>query len=142
MARIVADYLESHDDAKERCWIAERAGERVGCVFLVRKSGRVAKLRLLLVDPAARGLGLGNRLVAECIAFARASGYRSMTLWTNAILDAARHIYETAGFVRTGTESRRAFGHDLVFETWNLDLDAFPRRRAAKRGPVRGPRPR
>ena len=90
----------------------------MGCVFLVRKSERVAKLRLLLVDPAARGLGLGHRLVAECVDFARACGYRSMTLWTNAILDAARHTYEAAGFVRTHTESRRAFGHDLVFETW------------------------
>jgi DNA-binding MarR family transcriptional regulator/N-acetylglutamate synthase-like GNAT family acetyltransferase len=123
-AEIVAQFLKTFDAARERCWIAERDGERVGAVFLVRQSDTVAKLRLLLVDPAGRGLGLGKRLVGECIAFARACGYRRITLWTQSILTTARGIYAAAGFVHVATEPHRSFGQDLIGETWELDLTA------------------
>lgn len=122
VARIVADFAERVDPARERCWIAERDGVRAGCVFLVKKSRTVAKLRLLLVEPSARGAGIGKRLVDECTRFASEAGYRKIVLWTNSILKEARGIYERAGYRLIATESQHIFGHDLVFETWELTL--------------------
>lgn len=122
VASIVAKFVDHFDAKRERVWIAERDGERVGCVFLVKQSPRVAKLRLFLVEPDARGLGIGRRMVDELIAFARASGYRTVRLWTQSILLAARHIYAAAGFKLIAEEPNHAFGHDLVSETWELRL--------------------
>jgi DNA-binding MarR family transcriptional regulator/GNAT superfamily N-acetyltransferase len=122
VAEIAAKYLASFDASRERCWIADIDGAQVGSVFLVRHTDDVAKLRLLLVDPAGRGQGLGKRLVGECIAFAQACGYRKITLWTQSILLAARKIYQDAGFVLVATEPHRGFGQDLIGETWEREL--------------------
>lgn len=121
-AEIAAEFLKNFDPARERCWIAEIDGRQVGSVFLVKKSNEIAKIRLLIIDPAARGHGLGKRLVGECIAFARSCGYRRITLWTQSILLAARGIYQDAGFVHVASEPHHSFGQDLVGETWELDL--------------------
>ena len=121
-ARIAARFLEKFDASRERCWIAERDGEIVGSVVLVQKSKRVGQLRMLYVEPSTRGLGLGRRLVAECLRFARQVGYRKVMLWTNDILVAARHIYEAEGFVLLAEERHHSFGHDLVGQTWELTL--------------------
>jgi GNAT superfamily N-acetyltransferase len=122
VAEIATAFFRSHDPKRERAWFAELDGATVGCVFLVRHSHRVAKLRLLLVDPAARGFGVGTRLVDECVQFARTAGYRTLTLWTNDVLHAARRIYEAAGFLLVHQEPHDSFGHDLVGETWDLAL--------------------
>jgi len=122
-ARICADFLDGHDAALERCWIAERGGERLGCVFLVKdEAPGVARLRLLMLEPAARGLGLGKRLVEECVAFARAAGYREIVLWTHAVLAAARAIYAQQGFQLEETWTHDDFGAAEVSETWRLVL--------------------
>jgi len=122
VVRIVADYAAAPDPEREAMWIAEVDGEPAGCVFCVRKSDAVAQLRLLLVEPRARGLGLGARLVDECIAFARRAGYGELMLWTNDTLLHARRIYERAGFTLVDQEAHRSFGHDLVGQTWSLPL--------------------
>jgi len=122
VARITADFIDNFDGKRERCWIAELDGERVGSVFVVRKSDEVAKLRLLILDPKARGRGLGRRLVEECLRFAKGAGYSSMTLWTQSILTAARGIYERAGFKLVAQEPHHSFGVDLVGETWEREL--------------------
>ncbi len=122
VARIVADFIDGYDPAKERCWIAEMDDEIVGCVFVVKADATVAKLRLLLVEPGVRGLGLGARLVEECIRFARRRDYATLTLWTNSVLDAALHIYEKQGFELVEEEEHHSFGHDLVGQSWELHL--------------------
>ena len=121
-AGIVADFANKNDPNRERCWIAEMNGENVGCVMLVKDNDEVARVRLLLVDPKARGLGLGARLVEECVNFAREAGYKRVTLWTHSVLTAARHIYEQAGFTLTSSEKRHTWGKDVVAEYWDLDL--------------------
>jgi len=122
VAHIAAEFIEKLDRKRERCWIAERDGARVGSVFLVKKSATVAKLRLLIVDPRARGIGLGATLVRECVRFARECGYRSITLWTQQNLAAARKIYQAEGFELVATEPHASFGVQLVGETWELAL--------------------
>ncbi len=122
VARIVADFANANDPARERCWVAERDGAIVGSVFLVAESAEVGKLRLLYVEPAARGLGIGARLVAACIEAARAAGYRTLILWTNSLLVSARRIYQAAGFRLVREEPHHSFGHDLVGQYWSLDL--------------------
>jgi len=122
VAEIAARFVQRFDPARERCWIAERDGEIVGSVFLVRKTKTVAKLRLLLVEPHARGLGIGRQLIDECVRFARRAGYRKLTLWTQSDLDAARHLYTQAGFRRVHEERHESFGKHLVAETWELPL--------------------
>ena len=122
VAEIVAQFVQHYEPARERCWIAERAGETVGSVFLVQQSAEIAKLRLLLVEPGARGGGIGARLVEQCERFAREAGYRKIVLWTNSNLHAARHIYRKAGYRLVAEERHHSFGHDLVGETWELVL--------------------
>jgi DNA-binding MarR family transcriptional regulator/N-acetylglutamate synthase-like GNAT family acetyltransferase len=122
VAEIAAKFIQNFDPKRERCWIAEKDGAIVGSVFLVSKSVKVAKLRLLLVEPSARGVGLGNRLVEECIQFARQAGYRKITLWTQSTLHAARHIYEKAGFKVVSKDPYEDFGHQHISETWELTL--------------------
>jgi DNA-binding MarR family transcriptional regulator/N-acetylglutamate synthase-like GNAT family acetyltransferase len=122
VAIIAGEFIQKFDPKREYCWIAEREGEIVGSVFLVKKSKTVAKLRLLYVEPKARGLGIGLRLVEECIRFAREARYRKITLWTQSNLDAARHIYRKCGFEVVDSKPQSLFGHDLVSETWELKL--------------------
>lgn len=124
VAEVVAGFLRGFDARRERCWIAEREGQNVGSVFVVRHPERegVAKLRLLLVEPSARGLGIGQRLVRECTRFARQAGYHTLTLWTNSVLHAARRIYQAEGYRLVAEEPHHSFGHDLVAETWELAL--------------------
>jgi DNA-binding MarR family transcriptional regulator/GNAT superfamily N-acetyltransferase len=122
-AQIVADFVNNFDAKCERCWIAELNGENVGCVMLVKDDQPgVARVRLLLVDPKARGLGLGARLVDECVRFSRSVGYTKITLWTHSVLSAARHVYEKARFTLTSSEPRHSWGKDVVAEFWDLDL--------------------
>jgi DNA-binding MarR family transcriptional regulator/GNAT superfamily N-acetyltransferase len=122
VAKITAEFIENFDPDRERCWIAEMEGERVGSVFVVRKTDSIAKLRLLIIDPKARGLGLGKRFVDECLRFAKEAGYSSMTLWTQSILTAARAIYARAGFTLVAEEPHHSFGADLIGETWERAL--------------------
>ena len=122
VARIAADFVRDFDSARERCWIAEQDGEVVGSVFLVKKSKAVAKLRLLVLDPKARGQGLGRRLTQACIGFARDKGYKKIILWTQSHLAAARAIYRAEGFRLVASEKHRSFGKRLVAETWELEL--------------------
>jgi len=122
VARVVADFVDHFDPARERCWIAERDGERVGSIFIVAKSKTVAKLRLLSVEPSARGLGIGERLVDEVIAFGRQAGYRKILLWTQSNLTSARRIYAAKGFRLISEEGHEMFGSNLIAETWALAL--------------------
>ncbi len=122
VAQIMADFVTHFKPERERAWIAEMDGGIVGSVFVVQKDAATARLRCLLVEPQARGLGLGQRLVDECIAFARSCGYQKMVLWTNSVLLAARHIYQKTGFRLVEQEPIHDFGRDLVSETWELDL--------------------
>lgn len=122
IAEIAADFVKNFDAERERCWIAERNGVRVGCVFLVKKSATVAQLRMLLVEPSARGLGIGKRLVRECVEFARQAGYRKIMLWTNDVLETARHLYQANGFQLIKEERHHSFGQDLVGQYWERSL--------------------
>ena len=118
VAEVAAQFIRSFDPARERCWVAERDGAILGSVFLVRQDDATAKLRLLYVEPSARGLGLGGRFVDECVRFAEEAGYRAITLWTNSVLASARRLYESRGFRLIRSEPHRSFGHELVGETW------------------------
>jgi DNA-binding MarR family transcriptional regulator/predicted N-acetyltransferase YhbS len=122
VARIIADFVDTRDPAREAAWIAEADGQRVGSILCVRKSDTVAQLRLLYVDPAARGLGIGSKLVEECLRFARAAGYTEMTLWTNSVLDEARRIYQRTGFTLIGEDPHHSFGAHLVGQNWSRKL--------------------
>jgi GNAT superfamily N-acetyltransferase len=122
VASVVARFAEHHDPARERCFVAEQDGVNAGSAMVVAKSKSVAQLRLLLLEPSARGHGIGRRLVDECVAFARRAGYSKMVLWTDASLLAARRVYEKAGFRLTGEEAHTSFGHDLVAQTWEMKL--------------------
>ena len=126
VAQIGADFVKNFQSGRERCWIAEQDGQVLGSVFLVAESASVAKLRLLYVEPKARGLGLGRLLTRECIAYARACGYRKLTLWTNDVLLAARAIYQAEGFQLVAQEAHHSFGKDLIGQNWELDLDGGP----------------
>lgn len=121
-AEIVAQFIKNYDPKRERAWVAEKDGERVGAVFVAKGSDQIVRLRLLHVERQARGLGIGKRLVEECIRFARQAGYQKMTLWTQSILHAARHIYKKAGFQVVHEEKHHSFGKDLTAETWELNL--------------------
>jgi DNA-binding MarR family transcriptional regulator/N-acetylglutamate synthase-like GNAT family acetyltransferase len=122
VVEVVAAFLRNFDPERERCWIAERDGENLGSVMLVKDTARVARLRMLLVEPQARGLGIGARLVEECIRFARQAGYRKITLWTHSVLTAARHVYQRAGFQLVDRKAHDEFGKRLMGETWDLTL--------------------
>jgi DNA-binding MarR family transcriptional regulator/N-acetylglutamate synthase-like GNAT family acetyltransferase len=122
VAHIVAKFIDHFDPEHERCWIAERRGQRVGCIFLVKASKRIGKLRLFLVEPEARGMGIGRRLIDECLRFARAAGYHRVRLWTQSNLLAARHLYTQAGFTRIAEEAHHSYSQDLVAETWEIRL--------------------
>jgi GNAT superfamily N-acetyltransferase len=122
VARVAGEFFERHDAVRERCWIAERDRQNVGCIFCCKKSARVAKLRMLLVEPSARGIGLGSQLIQECIQFARRAGYRKMTLWTHKTLVDARRLYRKAGFKLVKSVSNPSFGRKLVDEFWELEL--------------------
>lgn len=124
VARVVSEYVDQRDPRKENAWIAEVDGEPAGCVFCVKETDDIARLRLLLVEPSARGKGIGERLVTECLTFARRVGYSQITLWTNNVLVSARRIYEAAGFRLIGEEPHHSFGQDLVGQDWLLNLDA------------------
>lgn len=124
VAQVAANFLKNHDPTRERCWIADREGEILGSIMLVHDpeiEGQ-AKLRILLVEPGARGLGVGRMLVEACVAFAREAGYRSITLWTEAELTAARNLYERAGFKKVKEQTHTGFGFESVAETWELEL--------------------
>jgi DNA-binding MarR family transcriptional regulator/GNAT superfamily N-acetyltransferase len=144
VARIVADFLTEFDPKRERCWIAEVNGQNVGHIFLVKHPTEpfTAKLRLLLVEPSARGLRLGSALVEECVNFARSVGYKKISLWTQSILAAARHIYQKAGFRLMEEQSNRQFGKDLLSQTWELDLTESGVGEVASRGERKGPNSR
>jgi DNA-binding MarR family transcriptional regulator/GNAT superfamily N-acetyltransferase len=143
VARIVADFLTEFDPKRERCWIAEVNGQNVGHIFLVKHPNEpsTAKLRLLLVEPSARGLRLGSALVEECVNFARAVGYKKITLWTHSILVAAHRIYQKAGFRLVEEQANCKFGKDLVSQTWELDLTEGGHRRVARHDGRAGPIP-
>lgn len=122
VAGIATDFFTSHDPTREHSWFAEYQGRTVGCVFLVKSTETIAKLRMLIVEPDARGLGIGASLVEICIEYAIAAGYERMTLWTNSILVAARRLYESIGFELTESSPYHSFGHDLISETWEVEL--------------------
>jgi GNAT superfamily N-acetyltransferase len=124
VAKIVADFITNYDASRERCWIAEIEGEHVGHIFLVKHPDepRTAKLRLLFVEPCARGMGLGAALVSECLRFARTAGYQKIVLWTQSMLGAAHRIYEQAGFRLVKEEPHRSFGHDLIGQEWEFEF--------------------
>jgi GNAT superfamily N-acetyltransferase len=124
VAEVLGRFVRKRDPARERAWIAERDGKIVGSIFCVSKSKTVAALRVLYVEPSARGLGIGNRLVDECIGFAREVGYQTLTLWTNSVLDSARRIYRAKGFTLIEEERHHSFGKDLVGQNWELSLRA------------------